>query len=124
MLYRISQAMIHQHDISSLLDEVLDIMDNELGLSRGTLTLLRTSGDVFAIEASRGLSVDEKQRGRYAPGEGVTGRVAETGKSVVVPDITRDDRFLNRTQTRSAQKMAFLCVADYSWRYHHRYHEY
>ena len=110
MLYRISQAMIHQHDISSLLDEVLDIMDNELGLSRGTLTLLRTSGDVFAIEASRGLSVDEKQRGRYAPGEGVTGRVAETGKSVVVPDITRDDRFLNRTQTRSAQKMAFLCV--------------
>ncbi len=110
VLYRISQATMHQHDVSALLNEVLDIMDTEFGLSRGTLTLRRPDDDVFAIEASRGLTAEEQRKGQYRLGEGVTGRVAKTGKSVIVPDITKDSNFLNRTQTRSNQKIAFLCV--------------
>ncbi|MDD2236642.1 MAG: sigma 54-interacting transcriptional regulator [Kiritimatiellae bacterium] len=110
VLYRISQATMHQHDITPLLNEVLDIMDTEFGLSRGTLTLLRPDDDVYAIEASRGLTSAEQKKGLYHLGEGITGRVAKAGKSMVVADITKDANFLNRTQTRSNQKIAFLCV--------------
>ena len=53
ILYRISQRMAQQHDVSSLLDDVLDIMETEMGLSRGTLTLQRPDSDVLKIEASR-----------------------------------------------------------------------
>ena len=110
ILYRISQAITHQHDVSALLDEVLDIMEKDMGLSRGTLTLRRPDSDVFEIEASRGLSADERKRGQYRLGEGITGIVARDGKPAVVPDISKDPRFLHRTKARKEEALAFLCV--------------
>ncbi|MBT3193094.1 MAG: sigma 54-interacting transcriptional regulator [Verrucomicrobia bacterium] len=109
-LYRISQAMAHQLGISDLLDNVLDILETEMGLARATLTLRRLDTDAFAIEASRGLSAKERQRGSYELGEGITGTVAKTGQPAVVPDISQNPNFLDRTQTRKTDKLAFLCV--------------
>ena len=110
ILYRISQRMAQQHDVSSLLNDVLDILETDMGLSRGTLTLRRPDSDVFMIEASRGLSADEKERGQYSLGEGVTGRVAQDGEPALVPDISKDPNFLNRTRSRPDEQTAFLCV--------------
>jgi len=110
ILYRISQAMVHQHDTSALLNEVLDIMETEMGLSRGTVTLRRPDTDIFTIEASRGSSAAEKSRGQYRIGEGVTGSVAKTGRPALVPDVTKEPDFLDRTGTRKEAKVAFLCV--------------
>jgi Nif-specific regulatory protein len=110
ILYRISQALMHRQDLSAVLNEVLDIMETEMGLSRGTLTLRGPDSDVFRIEASKGLTAVERERGQYAPGEGVTGQVAKSGKAALVPDITKDPTFLDRTQTRRQRPVAFLCA--------------
>jgi len=109
-LYRISQAMAHQHDVSALFKEVFDIMDTEIEMSRGTLTLRRPGTNFFVIEASRGLTPEEQKRGQYKMGEGITGRVAQSGKPIVVPDISKEPGFLNLTKSRSNKQMAFLCV--------------
>ncbi|MCK5804406.1 MAG: sigma 54-interacting transcriptional regulator [Lentisphaeria bacterium] len=116
ILYRVSHAMAHQHDVSSLLNEVLDILETDMGLSRGTLTLRRPGSDVFIIEASRGLSKKERERGQYELGEGVTGQVAASGQPRLVPDISADPSFLNRTKTRRKERIAFLCVPIISQR--------
>ncbi|QHI68784.1 sigma-54-dependent Fis family transcriptional regulator [Tichowtungia aerotolerans] len=112
ILYQISQvAMTRPHTVSELMVEVLDIMETEMGVSRGTLTLRKPDTDVFIIEASRGLTPKEETRGEYHEGEGVTGYVAKTGKSALIPDITKDPRFLNRTKSRvPAKQTAFICV--------------
>lgn len=111
MLYQISQAAATRpHTISELLMDVLDVMESELKVSRGTFTLRKPDTDVFVIEASRGLTPEEEQRGQYKLGEGVTGEVARTGESALIPDITRDSRFLNRTQSRPDVQTAFICV--------------
>jgi Nif-specific regulatory protein len=110
ILYGISQAMVQRQDISALLDEVLDIVEKEMNWSLGTLTLRRPDTDLFFIEASRGLSEKERQRGQYRLGEGITGRVAKTGKPAVVPDITQEPAFLDRTMKRKKCRVAFLCV--------------
>jgi len=110
VLYKISQAMAHQHDEPALLNEVLDILETEIGLSRGTLSLRSPDSDLFIIEASRGLSRTEVQRGQYRMGEGITGRVAKSGKPALVPDITKDPHFLDRTKSRGRTAVAFLCV--------------
>ena len=53
LLYRISQTVSsRQHDISQLLNEVLQIMESELGVLRGTLTLRKQGTEVLNIEAS------------------------------------------------------------------------
>lgn len=111
ILYQISQASATRpHTVSELLMEVLDIMELELGVSRGTFTLRNPDSDLFVIEASRGLTADERKRGQYKPGEGITGRVAQTGQSALVPDIRKDTRFLNLTRSRPDRPTAFICV--------------
>jgi len=112
MLYQISQAAATRpHTISELLMGVLDVMESELKVSRGTFTLRKPDTDIFVIEASRGLTPEEEKRGQYKLGEGVTGEVARTGKSALIPDITKDPRFLNRTKSRAPDKQtAFICV--------------
>ncbi|HNX52297.1 MAG TPA: sigma 54-interacting transcriptional regulator [Pontiellaceae bacterium] len=111
ILYQISQAAAtHPHTVSELLIEVLDIMETELEVSRGTFTLRKPDTEIFVIEASRGLTAEEKKRGQYKLGEGVTGRVAQTGQSALIPDISKDPRFLNLTKSRTGNPTAFICV--------------
>ena len=111
ILYQISQAAATRpHTVSELLTEVLDIMETELGVVCGTFTLRKQDTDIFVIEASRGLTPEEKKRGQYKLGEGITGRVAQTGQSALIPDITKDSRFLNLTKSRTNKQTAFICV--------------
>ena len=111
VLYKISETTAtRQHDVAELLNEVLQIMATDMGVLRGTLALRKPGSDILNIEASSGLSDSEVRRGQYQLGEGVTGRVAQTGKPEMVADISESSDFLNRTKARDDQKTAFLCV--------------
>ena len=109
VLQEISSAVVHKRNVDALLNEILAVLHRRMGMLRGTITLLH--GDTLTIEASHGLDDEEKQLGRYHLGEGITGHVAETGRPHLVPDISRDPRFLNRTGSRKTDHpIAFLCV--------------
>ncbi|MDD4817817.1 MAG: sigma 54-interacting transcriptional regulator [Victivallaceae bacterium] len=109
VLNHISVALVQERDVSTLLKKVLEILNRELGLLHGTITLRQD--DIFFIEASQGLSDIEKSRGKYHLGEGITGMVAQTGKPCVIPDIASEPRFLDRTGARGkAKNIAFVCV--------------
>ena len=63
------------------------------------------------IEASIGDSpAKKKKRGQYKIEEGITGRVGETGKSIIIPDIPEEPAFLCKTKTNRSAKTAFICV--------------
>lgn len=109
VLNSISKTVVHERNIPVLLKTVLDILHREMGLLRGTFTLMH--GDTLLIEASNGLTEEEMKRGTYKVGEGVTGKVASTGLPRVIPDISRDREFLGRTKARKNTKnVAFICV--------------
>jgi len=109
VIQKISEVIIHERNVEKLLKNVLGILDSEMGMLRGTFTLLY--GDTLKIEASHGLGENEKQLGQYRVGEGITGHVAETGRSHVIPDLRKDSRFLNRTGARNYNsQVAFICV--------------
>ncbi|MDD3469484.1 MAG: sigma 54-interacting transcriptional regulator [Thermoguttaceae bacterium] len=109
VLREISSVVLHERVPERLLDHVLEILSSRMGMLRATFTLRQ--GDIFRIEASHGLDETEKRRGEYRFGEGITGRVAASGKPQLVPDISKDRRFLNRTGSHKANEhLAFLCV--------------
>lgn len=109
VLNQISHAIVHQRQASDLIREVLDILYHEMGLKRGTITLRHD--DVLYIEASNGLSNEERNRGKYRLGEGITGKVALQGQPLVIPDISKEPEFLDRTGARrSVKNVAFICV--------------
>ena len=110
VLREIASAVARERNVHKLLEEVIDIIERTMGMLRGTFTLL--DGDVLKIAASaRELNAEERALGRYHIGEGITGIVAKTGKSEVVPDVRKDRRFLNRTKARKVDEpLSFVCV--------------
>ena len=110
VLRDISTAVVRERDIRRMLGKVIEILDRSMGMRRGTFTLLE--GDELKIEASSSeMNAEEKSLGTYRLGEGITGLVAKTGKSEIVPDIRKDRRFLNRTRTRGEDDaLSFVCV--------------
>jgi Nif-specific regulatory protein len=113
LLTRMSEALGTALDPSSFFEEVMKVLADQLGMVRGTLVLLDRETNSLRIAAAHGLRKEEKELGEYAVGEGVTGRVVETGIAEVVPDIRKDPRFLDRTTARKADtsvQLSFICV--------------
>ncbi|THF54435.1 sigma 54-interacting transcriptional regulator, partial [Pseudothauera rhizosphaerae] len=78
---------------------------------RGMVSLYEPDSGRIFIHRSVGLTEEEAARGIYAPGEGIIGRVVETGQPIVVPRISEEPAFLNRTATqRDDRRLSFLCV--------------
>jgi Nif-specific regulatory protein len=44
------------------------------------------------------------ERGKYKLGEGITGRVIQTGKAVAIPKISEEPLFLDRTASRNSKQ--------------------
>ncbi len=112
-LYRVSQAVSSSLELEAVTAAVLAILAEELAMQRGTLALLDPQTGELAIEVAHGLTEAERRRGRYRAGEGVMGRVLETGEPLLVPSIGDEPLFLNRTGAQreiSHHRVAFLCV--------------
>jgi Nif-specific regulatory protein len=113
LLYEISQALSESLDLRKSLYKVLEILSNSMGMVRGTVTILNPLRNEISIEVAHGMSRIAMERGKYQVGEGVTGRVIETGKPFLVPKISQEPLFLNRTATRRVvrdQELSFVCV--------------
>jgi Nif-specific regulatory protein len=113
LLYEISKALNVSLDLKKSLYEVLDILSSSMDMERGTITILNPMRNEIHIEVAHGLSRAAMARGKYKLGEGITGRVIETGKALVVPKISEEPLFLNRTATRKAvhdKELSFMCV--------------
>ena len=113
LLTRMGDALGTALDPRVFFEKTMEALANELGMARGTLVLLEKTNNKLLIAAAHGLSKMERARGEYALGEGITGHVVQSGIPEVVPDISQDARFLNRTATRridAAHPIAFICV--------------
>ena len=112
-LYEITRAIHGTLDLRKALYRVLDLLSEYLGMNHGSITLLNPDTSEIHIEVAHGISSRAKTKGRYRLGEGVTGRVIESGRPMAVPQIDEEPRFLDRTGTRSRMnksKISFICV--------------
>ena len=113
LLYEISEALNEHLDLKKSLYKVLEILSSSMNMSRGTITLLHPLRDEISIEVAHGLSKSAMEKGKYKLGEGITGRVIETGKAVTIPKISQEPLFLDRTASRKSkqdQELSFICV--------------
>lgn len=113
LLYEISEALKISLDLKKTLYQVLDILAKDTGVERGTIAIMNPLKDEVHIEVAHGLSRVAMERGKYKAGEGITGRVMETGQSYVVPKISEEPHFLDRTAARRSagdRELSFICV--------------
>jgi Nif-specific regulatory protein len=113
LLNDIAKGLAESLDLQQTLRAILKSLDTHLKLQRGTITLLNPETETINIEIAHGLSEKSQKMGIYKIGEGVTGTVVQTGKAIVIPDISRDRRFVHKTGARKedlGKSVAFFCV--------------
>jgi Nif-specific regulatory protein len=104
VLSEISKIIGQALDLDQAMEAVLAVLSHSLAMQRGTVTLKDPATGHLRICASHGLSLEEKQRGIYRLDEGVTGQIFSSGQPFVVPDVSREPLFLNKTRARAIDK--------------------
>jgi Nif-specific regulatory protein len=110
-LLDVSQALSGTLNMRSALHRVLEILAKHHGTVRSMVTLLHDNGELH-VEAADGLDAPAHAV-RYRVGEGIIGKVVETGKPIVVPRVSKEPTFLNRASKRSEltkEELSFICV--------------
>lgn len=111
-IYEIGKILSSSLDLNKTLRQVLNVIANHLYMQRGMVCVLQDAQDLGII-ASIGFTQEETVRGRFAIGEGVTGRIFQTGFPAVIPNVAHEPLFLNRTGAKRLikdQAISFLGV--------------
>jgi Nif-specific regulatory protein len=111
-LLEIGSALNAALSARTAFQRVLEVLEEHHEVVRGTVTVLdRDSGEI-RVQAAVGLG-DAGRGAHYRLGEGITGRVVETGKPIVIPQVSREPMFLNRVGQRkdlNKRDFTFVCV--------------
>lgn len=111
-LHEIARVLSRPGDLKDLLQQTLDVLSNWLGMERGMISILDLQTGEAWLDVARGVDV-EAGKICYRPGEGITGKVAQTGRPMAVANLGDEGLFLDRTGARKAlnrSELAFLCV--------------
>jgi Nif-specific regulatory protein len=106
--HELSAALAERMDLRDVVDGVLQMLAERPGMAHPYLTLTDAETGESWIEEAHGLTPEQKRLGRYAFGEGIVGRVIQSGRTRVVHGSS--PKFLNRLGRREPERMSFICV--------------
>jgi Nif-specific regulatory protein len=113
LLFDIGRILESSINLDEVVGPVLEAIQRHTKILRGAITLFsRETGEIM-IESAIGLSEHQKRKGKYKLGEGVTGKVVQTGRPIVVPRISEEPLFLDKTGARKDtdwKDISFICV--------------
>ena len=89
-------------ETSQLLEQILDLVFQVVRYDAAGIYLVDKKTQWINQQAIRGYDPNREDAVRLKVGRGLIGWVAKTGRPVIVPDVLRDDRYVNaRALTRS-----------------------
>ncbi len=113
LLFEISTKLSESLDLKAVLKPILQMTAKYMNIPRGTLTILNRKSDEIVIEESYGIEYKEQAKVKYRMGEGVTGKVIDTGQPAIIPRVSDEPLFLDKTGSRKnldKSDIAFICV--------------
>lgn len=96
-----------------MLLDILNLLDRQLGMVRGAILLLAADGTERIFEAEQWRPTAQRRDVRHFRGEGIAGRVVQTGESAVIPRVSEEPLLRERVRRRqdvSDEEVSFLCV--------------
>ncbi|MDY0039224.1 MAG: sigma 54-interacting transcriptional regulator [Desulforhabdus sp.] len=111
-LHEIARVLSRPVELKDQLQQTLDLLSTWLGMERGMISILDLHTGEAWLDVARGVDV-ETTKICYQPGEGITGKVAQTGRPMGIANLSNEAHFLDRTGARKSlnrAELAFLCV--------------
>jgi len=113
VLHEAAKLIGHAATPEIAITSTLRLMSQMLGLNRGRVLLPSTTTSHLHIRYCYGLTNEERKKGQYEHGEGITGKVMKTGKLAVVQNIDEDTGYLFRAIERTTlpdDMVAYIAV--------------
>ena len=113
LLYDISLTLNENLNLKKTLHKVLDILAHAQDNVWSAVSLLNPLRNEINVEVIHSLSERPSKHTSYKLGEGITGRVIETGQPIAIPKISEEPRFLNKSRRKSTprgEELSFICV--------------
>ena len=113
LLYQMIKVIADSSDLSHTLIILRRIMKREMKIVCGMISFHHKKSGRIIIHESFGLTSEEESKGVYDLGEGITGKVVETGRAIVLPRVSEEPSFLHRTRSLKFgidQELSFICV--------------
>ena len=108
-LLEVSQALSGVLNLKAALQSVLDLLERRHQVVGGTIVLLDADARELHVEATVGTRLGS-QRTRGRGGEGITERVLDTGKPVVVPRVSQEPTLSPASGGGRARELTYLAV--------------
>jgi signal transduction histidine kinase len=109
-LSRVSAAVSGLRDLDAVLNVALDSVLQIVNGTVGGILLMDEQTQTLSYRVYRGLSDKYAQEMRLKIGEGIAGRVAQSGKTVLVEDISTDQRAASPDLITTEGLKAFISV--------------
>ncbi|VGO22420.1 sigma 54-interacting transcriptional regulator [Pontiella sulfatireligans] len=109
-LAQIARTLASKSQQEEILHEVIDLLEQSRSVQRGTIMLLTADGRELRVEAVKDQKVQQDTGAAYRRGEGITGKVLESGEARIVPLVAEEPRFKGRLHSRSDEPLSFICV--------------
>lgn len=95
-LTRISDAVTSDLYLEEILKLIVTVTAEVMNSKICSLMLLDKATNELAVKATQSVSEFYNKKPNARLGEGIAGRVAQTGKPITVLDVRKDKRYLNR----------------------------
>ncbi|MEW6456296.1 MAG: GAF domain-containing protein [Acidobacteriota bacterium] len=93
-LYQTGKSITSLLDLDNVLNQILAILKQIVPFYAGGILLFNPSLNALEIKASLGPKIRSLKRLVIKPGEGITGTVFQTKKSIIVSDVEKDSRYI------------------------------
>ncbi len=113
VLQEAAKLITKSTDPKPAIQGILRLLSELLGLNRGRVLLPEDETGTLSIRYAYGLRPQERVRGHYSIGEGITGRVFQTGQLALIPDIDDEPAYLARAVDRTTlpnEAVAYMAV--------------
>ncbi len=97
-LYRITSELGATLDLERVLEHALHLFADALEVEHGTIMLLDQESGYLTLRAAWGIEEEQMRRGKrthFTRGVGLAGWILEHREPVLIPDVTRDPRWLH-----------------------------
>ncbi len=111
-LHAIARILAKPGDLKEQITQVLREMSVRLGMQRGMISLLDSETKEAWLDVVYGADI-KNTKITYLPGEGITGKVAQTGRPLAIKNLGQELHFLDRTGARrllNRAELSFICV--------------
>ncbi|MBI4469110.1 MAG: sigma 54-interacting transcriptional regulator, partial [Acidobacteria bacterium] len=112
-LLDLSQTLAGTLNLKAALTRALELMEAQHSMRHGAIYLLDDERGVLHAEAWTGDAKHRPNQPPQRPGEGIIGRVVQTGKQVVIPQVSREPALrgeMGAGAKKTREELSFICI--------------